>query len=143
MSASGTSGRWIAIAASLVVVATLVAAVVVIGPPSQQREARLDSRRVQDLQRIVQAVDSHYANHAALPADMAALAAQPGWGLATTDPQDGTPYIYEVTGERSYRVCAGFTTDTAKSSDAPWAPGNWNHGIGRQCFRQAVASPAR
>lgn len=142
MSMAGTPGRWLAIAASVVVVATLVAAVVVMGPPSQQREARLDARRVQDLQRIVQAVDAYHANHKALPADMATLATQPGWGLATADPHGGTPYAYEVSGERTYRVCASFTTDTAKGSDAPWAPDRWNHGIGRQCFQQTAAKAA-
>lgn len=80
MSAAGTPGRSLAIAAS-----------VVMGPPSKQREARLDARRVQDLQRIVQAIDAYHANHKASPADMATLTAQPGWGLATTDPQRGTP----------------------------------------------------
>lgn len=142
MSVAGTPGRWLAIAASVVVVATLVAAVVAMGPPSKQREARLDARRVQDLQRIVQAVDAYYANHKALPADMATLTAQPGWGLAMADPQGGTPYAYEVSGARTYRVCASFTTDTAKAADAPWAPDSWNHGIGRQCFQQSVAKAA-
>jgi hypothetical protein len=142
VSARGTPGHWLAIAASVVVVATVVAAVVAMGPPSQQREARLDARRVQDLQRIVQAVDGYYANHKALPADMATLATQPGWGLATADPQSGTPYSYEVSGERTYRVCASFTTDTAKPADGPWAPDSWNHGIGRQCFQQSVSKAA-
>lgn len=137
-----SAGRWLAIVTSIVVVATLVAAVAVMGPPSKQREARLDARRVQDLQRIVQAVEGYYANHKALPANMATLAAQPGWGLSTVDPQGGTPYAYEVSGQRTYRVCAGFTTDTAKAADAPWTPDNWNHGIGRQCFRQSVAKAA-
>ena len=139
MSVAGTPGRWLAIVASVVVVATVVAAVVVMGPPSKQRETRLDARRVQDLQRIVQAVEAYHANHKALPADMATLAAQPGWSVSTTDPQGGTPYAYEVSGERTYRVCASFTTDTAKATAAPWAPDSWNHGIGRQCFQQSVA----
>ena len=142
MSAAGTPGRWLAIAASVVVVATVVAAIIAMGPPSAQREARLDARRVQDLQRIVQAVDTYHANRKALPDGMAALAAQPGWGLATADPQDGTPYTYEVTGERSYRLCARFATDTARTTGAAWAAEGWNHGIGRQCFRRVVAKAA-
>lgn len=139
MSAAGTPGRWLAIAASVVVVATVAAAIIAMGPPSAQRESRLDARRVQDLQRIVQAVDAYHANHRSLPADIATLAAQPGWGLATVDPRDGTSYTYTVTGERGYRVCARFTTDTARVADAPWAADSWNHGVGRQCFQRTVA----
>ena len=67
-------GRWLVIAASMVVIATVVAAIVVMGSPSAQRESRLDERRVRDLDRIAGAVRNHAEQHGALPADLQGFA---------------------------------------------------------------------
>src|SRR5690606_16652197 len=130
-------GRRLSVIASVVVCATLVAAIVVLDSPPQQREQRLDARRVQDLQQLGNAIEAYHAGHKALPADLAALRAEmPGWNLAPGDPASGTPYSYEVLGERSYRLCAEFTTDTAAAEASPYGPvvDAWKHGAGRQCF---------
>lgn len=146
MSADGTQdrlGRGLAIAASVVVLATVVAAVWVMGSPSAQREAKLDGRRIDDLNRIVQVINRDFDAHGTLPADLATLARQPGQRLSTTDPVNGTPYGYEVTGARTYRLCAVFVTDTAeiRAVAGPWAAEDWNHGAGRHCFdRKATRS---
>lgn len=144
MSTRGAPGRWLAIVASVVVAATLVAAVLSMGSPSEQREIKLDARRVQDLQHLERAVQEYYAVHQALPANFTKLAMQPGWELSSTDPVDGTAYVYETTGERSYRLCARFTTDTATTAPAGAAiePDQWNHAVGRQCFERKVPKPS-
>lgn len=135
----GGAGRWLAIAASVVVVATVVAAVLVMGSPSAQREAKLDARRAADLFRIASAVDRWVERHDALPPDLAALAAEPGVRLAVADPVTGAPYAYAVTGPRSYELCATFTTDTARSGDVAGWPGEvWSHASGRHCFERKV-----
>lgn len=135
-------GRWLAIAASVVVVATLVGAVWVMGSPSAQREANLDGRRVDDLNRIERLIDDHLSTHDALPVDLATLAEQPGRRLSIVDPVNETPYVYEITGARSYRLCAVFGTDTAKtaSTAGPWRADEWTHGKGRHCFDRKVNS---
>lgn len=129
-------GRGLAIAASMVVVATVVAAIRVMGSPAAQREAKLDSRRVDDLNHIVQVIEHYVELNDALPPDLTTLADQPGQRLSITDPVDGTAYGYEVTGKRTYRLCAVFFTDTAESPAAggPWNPDDWNHDAGRHCF---------
>lgn len=131
-------GRWLAIAASVVVVATVAAAMFVMGSPSAQRQARLDSRRVHDLNRIVQVVERYVEAHDALPPDLATLAGQPGQRLAIADPVTGAPYGFEVTGQRSYRLCAVFVTDTAQTPavGGPWTLDDWDHAAGRQCFER-------
>ena len=48
----GNAGRWLAIAASAVVVATVIAAMLAIGSPSAQRDSRMDRKREQDLNAI-------------------------------------------------------------------------------------------
>jgi len=138
-------GRRLAVIASVVVGATLVAAIAVLDSPPQQREQRLDARRVQDLQQLESAIEVYHAGHKALPADLAALRAEmPGWNLAPGDPASGAQYGYEVLGDRSYRLCAQFTTDTA-AADTPYGPvvDAWNHGAGRQCFNREVSSRPR
>lgn len=127
-------GRWLAIAASVVVVLTVGTAIVLMRSPSAQREVTLDIRRVQDLQTIVQLVDVYVSQNNQLPADMATLEQQPGQRVPL-DPVDGTPYDYQVTGEHGYRLCASFATDTARSGvGQPWGGVEWNHAAGRQCF---------
>jgi hypothetical protein len=128
-------GRWLAIAASVVVVVTVIAAILVMGPPSTQRELRLDQKRVGDLGRIANAARNHAERHGALPKDLATLARQPGQWISFVDPKDGAPYTYEVTGARTFRLCAVFATDTAKTENAGFESGDeWIHGTGRQCF---------
>lgn len=133
-------GRWLAIVASGVVVATVVAAIFVMGSPSQQRDAKLDGRRVHDLNRIVQVVDHYVETHDALPPDLATLAEQPGQRLAIADPVTGARYGYEVTGQRSYRLCAVFVTDTAQTptTGRSWTLDDWDHAVERQCFAREV-----
>ena len=50
-SAPSPIGRWLAVLATVVVVATLVAAFMVMRSPSEERQVTLDLRRVQDLLR--------------------------------------------------------------------------------------------
>ena len=138
-------GRWIAVLASLVVVATIVAAIMVMGPPSAQRLSRLDERRVTDLGNLVQAIQAYREAHDRLPADLPVLAAEPGSRLAIVDPGTAQPYGYAVLGAREYQLCARFDTDTAATMEPPvaWAPGDWNHGIGTRCFKRSVVVPAK
>ena len=131
-------GRWLAIAASLVVTLTIVAAIWTMGSPMAQRQADLDGRRVDNLNRIAQLVDDHLWTHDSLPPDLATLAQQPGRRLSILDPVDGNPYGYEVTGERAYRLCAVFVTDTSEipATAGPWREDVWAHGRGQHCFNR-------
>lgn len=134
--ASGNTGRWIAIAASVVVLATIVAAIAVMGSPSRQRLMRLDERRVDDLDRIANAIQAYHAQHGSVPASLAALAAEPGVRVPQ-DPESRQPYGYEVLGKTEYRLCAQFDTDTAESTEPqPWLRPSWVHGRGKQCFKR-------
>jgi hypothetical protein len=141
VSTDGALGRRLAIVASVVVLATVVAAVLVTGTPAVQRQAKLDARRVQDLVAVVAAIDVHAKDAAALPDALATLADKPGTRLAIVDPVTGRPYGFEPTGPRSYRLCADFATDTAVTP-SPTRYGAekdiWAHGAGRQCFARRL-----
>ncbi|MEN1926719.1 DUF5671 domain-containing protein [Luteimonas sp. MJ293] len=130
--AAGISGRMVLGAAAVVILVTLVASVAVIRSPASEREARLDTRRAQDLARITGLVEAHYHRTGALPVGLDDLAT-PGIALPL-DPVDGSDYVYEVTGERDYRLCARFVTDTARDQRQPWGGDAWRHGVGQHCF---------
>ena len=130
----GRGGRWLAVIATMVVTATVIAAMLTMGSPGEQREAKMDRKREQDMQRIVMAIDSRAKAGKPLPADLASLAGEPGRRLAINDPANGTPYAYQTTGADSYRVCAVFSTDTASSKRGVWVDEEWLHGPGQHCF---------
>lgn len=132
------AGYWLAILACVVVAATVVAAILVMGSPSAQRVEKLDRKRVEDLARIDRFVDGYVERTNTLPPDLGTLAREPGVRVPITDPVDGSPYVYEVTGDRSFRLCGVFTTDTGKTlEDAPaWPDDEWSHGVGRRCFER-------
>ena len=135
---AGNAGRWLAIAASAVVVATVVAAMLAIGSPSAQRDSRMDRKREQDLNVIVAVINDHVSDGKPLPTDLSVLAKEPGVNLEINDPQNGAPYAYQVTGERTYKLCAVFSTDTAEDGANPWGGREWPHGVGRKCFDRKV-----
>lgn len=138
MSASNP-GRWLAIAASVVMIAAVVAAMLVMGSPASQRESRLDRKREQDMARIAMAIDARTFAGKPLPEDLASLASERGRRLSIDDPATDAPYAYEITGDRDFRLCAVFTTDTAQESRKAWIDESWLHGTGRHCFDRKAA----
>lgn len=130
------AGRWIAVAASIVVVAAIVAAIAVMGSPSRQRLMRLDERRVDELGNLANQIEAWRNEHGRIPKSLAELAAAPGVRVPQ-DPASGRPFGYEVLGAAEYRLCARFDTDTAAGIDPqPWLRAAWAHGAGRQCFKR-------
>lgn len=138
--APSSPGRWFAIAATVAVVATLVAAFMVMRSPGEQRKVSLDQRRVQDLAQLGHAIDAYATLRDALPPDLDTLARQPGSVLPMADPVTGAAYGYEPGADRHYRLCAVFDTDTALTNEAmSYGPASWTHGAGRHCFERVAA----
>ncbi len=134
-----TTGRLMALAAVVVVLAALGIGLWASGSPSTQREFRLDERRVADLQAITNAIDRHYQVHQALPEQLDTLAASPGSRLSTQDPASGERYAYEVLDGSRYRLCADFAHDTAAAGvETQRTAAPWWHGSGRHCFDRRV-----
>jgi hypothetical protein len=142
---SGAGGlRWLVVAVTLVVVATLVAGIVAVGPPSQARKRKLDDARVDDLVRIEAAVKRYADQHAAVPPALSALDEAPGLRVHGTDPETGAAYEYEPVGEHAYRLCAVFSAASDDNGSSRRYPAEtWHHGIGRQCFEHHEPVPAK
>ncbi len=135
---AGNVGRSLAIAASAVVVATVVAAMLLMGSPESQRESRLDRKREQDMASIAAAIDTRAREGKPLPGSLEILSIEPGVRLTVSDPQTGAPYGYAITGSDRYRLCAVFATDTGDKSRQGWVDQKWLHGAGRHCFERKV-----
>lgn len=110
-----------------------------VGSPAEQAAQRVDTRRVQDLRTITEALDLHWDRHRALPGDLAGLVAALGTQLPTTDPESGQPYEYRVLGNREFELCASF----ARPSGDRLQDAIWTHGAGRQCFARTAREENR
>ncbi len=131
-----TPGRWLAIAASVVVIATVVSALIAIGPPAQQRKVALDARRAHELLSLANAIDIRADRDDRLPAALTALEGAGQW-LSIKDPASGAPYDYAITGDNTYRLCAVFATATRPAdAEGGWGGEAWSHPAGRYCFER-------
>lgn len=134
---SRPGGRALLIVAGVVVAATIAAALVQTGLPGAQRQARIDERRVQDLQRIDSAIQAHAHQHDALPAGLDRLDPATAGQLSLTDPETATPYEYVTVDAQRYRLCAVFATGgPGRGGYDP--TGGWAHPPGAHCFQRRV-----
>ena len=135
---AGKGGRYLVIVAGLVTVATLFAAIRVMGTPGQQRLARLDAVRVDDLEKLVGSVRRSARVHGRMPATLQAATA--GTRTRIHDHVTGEPYGYAVLGSTGFQLCAVFDTDTSKQLQPrrnyfrPPVGADWEHPVGRYCF---------
>ena len=128
--------RKLAITISTLVAATLMYAVFLNGSPSQERQKKLDSRRVDDLRQIVRSIDNFYWRHETLPENLDILKKESTMPTTITDPETGTVYEYTKIDVRRYRICANFATASADNDDA-----FFSHKAGKQCFLFTAKMP--
>ncbi len=126
-------GRVAGAVLAVVALAAIVAGLVLLGSPAQERARRLDERRVQDLLVIAGAVDLYWTRRGALPSSLDDLSSEPGAKIAVADPRTSQAYEYRPVAERTYELCARF------EAESPASPRGvrdefWSHGAGRQCF---------
>jgi len=83
-----------------------------LGSPAEERERRVDDRRLADLHEITAAADLYWTRHGRLPASLDDLAAEPGLNISTRDPTSSEMYEYRALDDGRYEVCATFATDS-------------------------------
>ncbi|MDE2784905.1 MAG: hypothetical protein OXK77_18290 [Gemmatimonadota bacterium] len=150
-------------ASGAAVVAAVVVGLVLLGNPVEERERRIDDRRVGDLHGIAAAANLYWIRHGRLPGSLDDLATEPGLSINTRDPSSSEVYGYQVLDDGRYEVCATFAAESGgptgstsileRSCQGCHAPGSpvaagvddpgaahpglrdlWVHGSGRQCF---------
>lgn len=118
----------------IVVALVVIRGIMIIGSPDEERTRRLDSRRVADLELIVQFVDVYFSRHKQVPSSLEELADEPGLANIARDPVTARPYDYRKVDATSYELCGTFD----RQSETGRVEGIWAHGIGRQCFTRTV-----
>ncbi len=128
--------RALAIAAVVVVVATVGYSIYVIGTPVQQRQIRLDEQRIDDLRSISRNVDRYYEFNGAMPANLFDLQGPQYSVQSIADPDTGRPYGYHLVGGVDYELCAVFNAESPERRDErrPFSESIWDHGPGLTCF---------
>ena len=136
--------RGLVIAAVVVVVGTLGYSIYLVGTPGQQRDVRLDERRVDDLRNISSNIDRYLELNEEMPASLQDLKGPRFSVRSVTDPETDITYGYRVIEGNSYELCAIFSTDSAERTDEfrRFSEAAWDHGIGLTCFQlEARAEP--
>src|SRR5262249_48959382 len=129
------SGRVVIFGFAIAIVfGAIIAGLMIVGSPANERMRRLDERRVRDLVAITRAVNGYWTRNSRLPSSLDELLETPGADVESRDPRTGQPYLYGVVGGKTYELCADFQRD---SREAPpdFFGRFWSHGVGRRCFR--------
>jgi hypothetical protein len=135
MTRSMNAGKLLAIGAALVAVLA-VSISIWLDPPAENRARRMDGERLRRLNLTRSGIEAYAAKNRALPASLEALDAErnhiqhESWH----DPDSGQPFTYEITGEKSYRLCADFDR---KADGQPYMSFS-RHNAGRDCFEQTI-----
>jgi hypothetical protein len=129
----------------VVVIASVVAGLLVLGPPEDERSRRLDNRRVADLHRISMATDLYWNRNSRLPESLEELAAESRGTINSSDPVRPEAYGYQPLDSTRYEVCAHFDRESVgpvlegmpirQITQGVATPDLWKHGPGRQCFQ--------
>lgn len=141
-----TRATLLARAAAAAVFVVLIAGLVFSGTPGAQRARQLDAQRIEALQQISGAIESHYVLHRRLPDSLAVLLRVPSGVAAETlrDPNTARAYGYRAIDSLTYELCAEF-----EAADSEGLPGPrpiaefWRHGPGRKCFQLGVPRGTR
>ena len=146
--AKSTVPKKTAIAASVVVLASIILGFILVGSPAQQRKVRFDDQRVSDLSNIQNEITNYYSlKNGALPAKLSDLTNSLSGFAAPTDPTTGAQYEYTTKDGLTFELCATFETASVGGQTATWTPyreygvnyyGSWNHGVGRTCFDRTI-----
>lgn len=132
--ANKSIGRSVLLISVALALAAVTGGLWLIGPPAEQAAQRIDSRRVQELGAVADAVDIYFERNTRLPTTLQELVAGLQSTLATVDPETGSAYEYRPTDEKTYELCAVF----ARASESIARDSSWTHGAGRQCFTRNV-----
>lgn len=134
--------------ASVIVLLFIGYGILLAGGPMQGRLERFDEERINDLRSIQNQIydtvygqaryetKKHVALPEPLPANLDAVAAAATYQkIRTTDPENGSPYVYRVKGT-DFTLCATFGLSRNKDYDV-----FWNHPAGEACFTFSGLDP--
>jgi Domain of unknown function (DUF5671) len=135
-----------AIAATLVVAASVGYGFTHIDTPSAVREQKLDATQVTDLQQLQWRIQDHAVVNGTLPGSLEELSN----GTIPTAPEERPDYEYKVTAD-GFELCATFAQASTDSENYMYQgsvmidekmmiknPDNWQHEAGAGCFKRII-----
>ena len=129
---SASARRYVALGSAIaLVIVAVVAGLMVLGSPAEERLRRLDEKRLQDQQEISRATNGYWVRNGRLPASLDDLLQEPSVHVQSHDPDTGQTYGYRVVGDNSYELCADFQHQSVEESVNRF----WSHDVGRHCFQ--------
>lgn len=129
----------------------------IVGSPKTARLEKLDDLRVQNLSSLQYNIISYVALHDKLPEYLEDVQYIPEENLI--DPETRNPYVYEKTGNLTFKLCAEFSFNNKEKSQfinkrlaapiietIPQKPGasvylenySWDHDSGETCFDRVL-----
>lgn len=137
-----SGGRWLAGVAIAAVLVAVGAGLWVNGSPAEQRERRIDLRRIDDLRGLDLAVQRFHSRESRLPETLDELVARLADAPpeARQDPVDGQAYGYRPLDERRFELCARFAHPGSGRGpgQVPGGTRPWRHPAGRHCFIREI-----
>lgn len=117
--------------AAVAVAIVLAAGLLFSGSPARERRRQLDARRLEDIHRISEGIDTYVSVQGRLPANLDPVVtyANDGW-TRFQDPVSGQRYSYTVLDSARYELCARFDGADTAGATASF----WHHPAGRYCF---------
>lgn len=143
----------IGLGVGVVALLAIVAGFFIVGTPGEARLLRYDEQKVADLQTLQYHIINYYQQKQELPATLEdTLDPLSSYMPNMIDPQTNAPYVYEVTGELSFSLCATFNLETkdysgqgaypardiAYPSVGGEANSTWKHEAGEVCFERTI-----
>lgn len=140
--------RSVDVAVGVAAILVIVSGFFIVGTPGQARLARFDAQKVTDLQDIQYRAINYWQAKQTLPTQINDLANSLNYGPLPVDPQTNASYTYQITGVRSFKLCATFNVQSRgnqnRSVAQPLPAGvrgatdNWQHGAGTFCFDRTI-----
>jgi len=125
-----------------VVSIAVIASFFVVGSPAEQKDRRLDERRISDLQFLQSEVVIFWQSKDRLPDELGELEDDLRGVVVPSDPETGAQYVYNILGNEVFELCATFSTNSedalGESLRYPYYEGGWDHSAGRACFERAI-----
>ena len=122
--------RLVALSTSAIVTVCVVIGLYIAGSPTEQRQKRLDNKRISDLRDIVNGIDAYRRRHGQMPPTLGDIVEARRFTRLPTDPANGIPYSYTILDGEKYELCAQFD----QPSNDDMAEDFWSHTQGEQCY---------
>lgn len=119
---------------SLIVIAAIIYGFNSSGSPFETRARNFDAKRISDISTAKFSIESYYSTNSKLPTNLTDLKLDTNYS-STKDPETNKAYYYEVTGTKTYKLCATFNFES-KPND-PISSGynqEFKHPKGYHCF---------